>query len=94
MFKCFRKAGCESLECHELFSCKVFQEFVIGIDLFCNTASGYELSNLRLLSWLVVLLWFCHELPKEEIVKDIFYVISWSFDKMQFTYNWLDLEWV
>ena len=55
--------------------CKVYQKFVIGIDLFCNTTSGYELSNLGLLSWLVVLLWFCHELPKMEIVKDIFYVI-------------------
>ena len=50
LFKCFRKTGCESLSCHELSSCKVFQEFVIGIDLFCNTTSGYELSDLRLLS--------------------------------------------
>ena len=75
-FKCFRNTGCESLSCHELSSCKVFQEFVVWIDLFCNTTSGYELSNLRLLSWLVVLLWFCHGLPKGEIVKGIFYVIS------------------
>ena len=49
-FKCFRKTGYESLSCRELFSCKVFQEFVIVIDSFCNTTSGYELSNLRLLS--------------------------------------------
>ena len=56
--------------------CKVFQEFVVGIDLFCNTTSGYKLSNLRLLSWLVVLLWFCHGLPKGEIIKDIFYIIG------------------
>ena len=47
------KKSCESLSCRELFSCKVFQEFVVVIDLFCNTTSGYELSNLRLLSWLV-----------------------------------------
>ena len=28
--KCFRKTGCENLSCHELSSCKVFQEFVLG----------------------------------------------------------------
>ena len=76
LFKYFRKTGCETLSCRELFSCKVFQEFVVGIDLLCNTTSGYVLSNLRLLSWLVVLLWFCHRLPKDEIFKDIFYVIG------------------
>ena len=75
-FKCFRKISCESLSCRELFSCKVFQEFVVGIDLLCNTTSGYELSDLRLFSWLFVLLWFCHKLPKGEIVKDLFYVID------------------
>ena len=76
LFKCFRKTSCESLSCHELFSCKVFQEFEIEIDLLCNTTSGYEFSDLWLLSWLFVLLWFCHGLPKEEIVRDEFYVIS------------------
>ena len=30
--KCFRKTGCENLPCHELSSCKVFQEFVLGLD--------------------------------------------------------------
>ena len=39
---------------------------------FCCITSTYELSDLRLLSWLVVLLWVCHGLPKEEIDKDIF----------------------
>ena len=48
--KCFRKKSCEILSCQELFSSKFFQEFIVGIDLFCNTASGYELSNLRLFS--------------------------------------------
>ena len=57
------------------FLAKFFQEFIVGIDLFCNT-SGYEFSNLRLFSWLFVLLWFCHGLPKWKIVKDIFYVIG------------------
>ena len=76
LFKCSRKTGCESLPCHELSSCKIFQEFVVGIDLFCNTTSGYEFSDLRLLLWLFVLLWFCHGLPKGEIVREIFYVIG------------------
>ena len=30
--KCFRNTGCQSLSWHELFSCKVFQEFVLGLD--------------------------------------------------------------
>ena len=30
--KCFKKTGCENLPCHELFSYKVFQEFVLGLD--------------------------------------------------------------
>ena len=29
--KCFRKTGCQNLSCHELSSCKVFQEFVLGL---------------------------------------------------------------
>ena len=33
LFKCFRKTGCESLSCRELFSYKVFQEFVVGTNL-------------------------------------------------------------
>ena len=28
--KCFRNIGCQSLPCHELSSCKFFQEFVLG----------------------------------------------------------------
>ena len=30
--KCFRKASCQNLPCHELSSCKFFQEFVLGLD--------------------------------------------------------------
>ena len=71
LFKCFRKIGCESLPCHKLSSCKVFQEFMLGLDLFCNSTSDYEFSDLRLPSWFVCLLWFYHELPKGEIVRDI-----------------------
>ena len=30
--KCFRNIGYQSLSCHELSFCKVFQEFVLGLD--------------------------------------------------------------
>ena len=30
--KCFRKIGCQNLSYNELSSCKVFQEFVLGLD--------------------------------------------------------------
>ena len=30
--KCFRKTSCQNLSCHELSSCKFFQEFVLGLD--------------------------------------------------------------
>ena len=71
LFKFFRKTSCESLLCHELSSCKVFQEFVLGLDLFCNSIGDYEFSDLRLLSWFICLLWFCHRLPNGEIVRVI-----------------------
>ena len=76
LFNCFRKTGCKSLLCHELSSCKFFEEFMLGLDLFCNSTSGYEFCVLKLLSWFIFLLWFCHRLPKGKIVKDIFYVIG------------------
>ena len=30
--KCFKNIGCQSRSCRELSSCKVFQEFVLGLD--------------------------------------------------------------
>ena len=30
--KCFRNTCCQSISCHELSFCKVFQEFVLGLD--------------------------------------------------------------
>ena len=30
--KCFRNTGCQNLSCHELFSYKVFQEFMLRLD--------------------------------------------------------------
>ena len=67
--KCFRKIGCKNLSCHELSSCKVFQEFVLGLDLFCIPTSDYEFNDLRLLSRFICLLWFCHGSPKGELVR-------------------------
>ena len=52
LFKCFRMTGYECLPCHELSSCKVFQEFVLGLDLFV-IHKCYEFSDLRLLSWII-----------------------------------------
>ena len=49
-FKYFRKTGCENLSCHELSSCKVFQDFMLELDLFYIPTSGYKFSDLRLLS--------------------------------------------
>ena len=42
--KCFKKTSCQSLSCHELSSCKVFQEFVLGLDFI--VLSNYEFSDL------------------------------------------------
>ena len=67
--KCFRKTGCENLLCYKLSSCKVFQEFVLMLYLFCIPTSGYEFNDLRLLSWFICLLWFCHGFPKRKIVR-------------------------
>ena len=66
--KYFRKTTCQNLSCHELSSCKNFQEFVIGLDLLYST-SDYEFSDLWLLSYFICLLWFCHGSPKKEIVR-------------------------
>ena len=30
--KCFRNTSCQNLSCNELSSCKIFQEFVLGLD--------------------------------------------------------------
>ena len=44
-FKCFRNTGCQSLSCHRLSSCKVFQEFVLG-EILLYLTSEYKLSDL------------------------------------------------
>ena len=46
----FQKDRLLKFTCYELSSCKIFQEFVLGLDLFGNSTSDYEFSDLRLLS--------------------------------------------
>ena len=43
--KCFKKTGCQSRPCHKLSSCKIFQEFMLRLDLLYST-SDYEFSDL------------------------------------------------
>ena len=100
LFKVFQKYRFLKSTCHKLSSCKVYQEFVLWKILLYST-SEYELSDLCLLLYPICLLWFCHRLPKGEIVRkyviqcsehiSAFYVIGWSFNKMSFTCNWVDL---
>ena len=85
-FKCFRNTSCQSLSCHRLSSCKVFQEFVLGYILLYST-NEYELSGLWLLSYLIYLLWFCHGFPKGEIVKT--YVIHLLETYVTILCNWI-----
>ena len=51
-----------------------FSRVCVRVRFFCIPISCYEFSNLRLLSWSICLLWFCHGLPKGDIVRDICYV--------------------
>ena len=50
LFKVFQKYRLSKSSCHELFSCKIFQEFVLEYILLYST-SEYELSDLWLLSY-------------------------------------------
>ena len=46
-----------------------FSSVYVRVRFFCIPTSGYEFSDLRLLSWFISLLWFCHRLPNGEIVR-------------------------
>ena len=46
-----------------------FSRVCIRVIFFCIPTSGYEFSDLRLLSWFICLLWFCYGFPKGEIVR-------------------------
>ena len=46
-----------------------FSRVCVSFRFFCIPTSGYEFSDLRLLSWFICLLWFCYGFPKGEIVR-------------------------
>ena len=46
-----------------------FSRVCVRFRFFCIPTSDYEFSNLRLLSWFICSLWFCHRLLKREIVR-------------------------
>ena len=58
-----------SLTCHDLSFGKVFQKFVVGLNL-C-TFVNYGIVVLEFSH--NYCLWFCHKLPKGEIIRVIFY---------------------
>ena len=53
-------------------ACKVFQEFVVGLDLCTFVSYGIVVLDFSH----NFCLWFCHRLPKGEIVRVIFFVIG------------------
>ena len=68
-----------SLSCCDLFSCKVFLEFIVLVRLMYFLCNSYGDCCFILLSWLC--LWFYHGLPKREIVRVIFlcnWLILWQ----------------
>ena len=52
-----------------------------------SSCSNFQGSDLLDQTYFVinVFLWFCHKLPKKEIIRFIFYEIGLSYDKIQFT---------
>ena len=69
LFKVFQKDKLsKSIMSWTLFL-QIFSRVCVRVRFFCIPTSGYEFSDLRLLSWFIFLLWFCHGLPNGEIVR-------------------------
>ena len=68
LFKLFQKYRLSKSSCHELSSCKVFQEFVLGYILFYST-SEYELSDLWLFSYVHLFVVVLSRITKGEIIR-------------------------
>ena len=64
-----------------------FSRVCVRVRFFCIPTSGYEFSDLRLLSWFISLLWFCHWLPNGEIVRT-YVELVWTYVIV----NWLILS--
>ena len=73
--KYFRNTGCQSLLAINSFLAKFFKSLCYD-RFYCIQYVNMSWVILWLLSYFICLLWFFHELPKREIVKDIFYVIG------------------
>ena len=68
LFKVYQKYRLLKSSCHELSSCKVFQEFVLGYILFYST-SEYELSDLWLFSYVHLFVVVLSRITKGEIIR-------------------------
>ena len=98
--KCFKNTGCQSLLAINSLLAKFFKSLYYD-RFYCIQQMSmswviYDFSHM-----FICLLWFCHGLPKGEIVRtyvfhllehmSLFYVIGLSFDKTHFTCIWVDL---
>ena len=96
--------SCFHVVCLFLFGCLVFILFVfqnkkrkikkiqkrcVFVYICICVTSEYKLSDLWLLSYLICLLWFCHRLPKGEIIRT--YVIHLLRTFATILCNWLIL---
>ena len=69
LFKVFQKDKLsKSIMSWTLFL-QSFSRVCVRVRFFCIPTSGYEFSDLRLLSWFICVLWLCHGLPNGEIVR-------------------------
>ena len=82
LFKMFQKYRLSKSTCHKLSFCKVFQEdYIQQVNMSWVI---YDFSHM-----FICLLWFCHGLPKEEIVKT--YVFHMLGTYVTILCNWLIL---
>ena len=87
LFKVFQKYRLSKSTCHKLSSYQVFQKFVLGYILLYSTSEYwviYDFSHM-----FICLLWFCHGLPKGEIVRT--YVFHMLRTYIMILCNWLIL---
>ena len=63
-----KKKKFASLPCHDLSSCKVFQEFVVGLNLCTFVSYGIVVLDFSHNCYL----WFCHVLPNGGLLGSYF----------------------
>ena len=69
LFKVFQKDRLWKSTMLWILFLQSFSKVYARVKFVLNSTSDYEFSDLRLLSWFICLLWFCHGLPKGEIVR-------------------------